>query len=228
MVLPYGQKKDLLRFLVEGTYLVHEVRHIIYSLRTHAVEKPRSKDGAKVYASLGPSMTTVSEIQKSVLATKKHHLFAYFCLQGIILYHIHTRIILFVSLCNWMLKNCICITSTHWERDISIFLYLYRVSALRPSWLQGYPWSTECHTCHRLRQNPGCTRGDIQHCKHQAIQSTYNAIFVKGHYHNYVLESLHYSAKESHYMCSVQRHNKVMDSSYWEYVDWVRSSSVYQ
>ena len=90
MVLPYGEKKDLLRFLVEGTYLVHEVRHIIYSLRTHAVEKPRSKDGAKVYASLGPSMTTVSEIQKSVLATKKHHLFAYFCLEGTCIYCMHT------------------------------------------------------------------------------------------------------------------------------------------
>ena len=91
MVLPYGEKKDLLRFLVEGTYLVHEVRHIIYSLRTHAVEKPRSKDGVKVYASLGPSMTTVSEIQKSVLVTKKHHLFAFFCLEGILcIYCIHT------------------------------------------------------------------------------------------------------------------------------------------
>ena len=83
MVLPYGRKADLLRFLVEGTYLVHEVRHITYSLKAYAVEKPRSKDGLEAYAKLGPSMTTVSEIQKSVLANKKYHLFAYFCLQGI-------------------------------------------------------------------------------------------------------------------------------------------------
>ena len=84
IVLPYGQKSDLLRFLVEGTYLVHEVRHITYSLKTYAVEKPRSKDGPGVYANLGPSMSTVSDIQKSILATRKNHLFAYFCVQGIV------------------------------------------------------------------------------------------------------------------------------------------------
>ena len=82
-MLPYGQRKDLLRYLVEGTYLVHEVRQITYSLRTFAVEHPRSEDGSEVYANLGPSITTDSEIKKSVMATRKqNHLFAYFCLQG--------------------------------------------------------------------------------------------------------------------------------------------------
>ena len=67
-MLPYGQRKDLLRYLVEGTYLVHEVRQITYSLRTYAVEHPRSEDGPEVYANLGPSITTDSEIKKSVMA----------------------------------------------------------------------------------------------------------------------------------------------------------------
>ena len=75
-------KKDLLQYLVEGTYLVHEVRQITYSLKSYAVENPRSEDGP-VYAKLGPSITTDAEIKKSVMATRKqNHLFAYFCLQG--------------------------------------------------------------------------------------------------------------------------------------------------
>ena len=141
MVLPYGHKTDLLRFLVEGTYLVYEVRHITYTLKTYAVEKPRSIDGPEVYASLGPSMMTVSEIKKSITATRKHHIFAYFCLEGTL--HVYMYIVLdiiIMTLAAEIIWNtCMRDSKPLRERGICIFLYSCRVSALCPSWLQGCP-----------------------------------------------------------------------------------------
>ena len=83
ILMPYGSKEDLMIWAVEGHDLTSELRNIVYTLRAYAVEKPRSHDG-QVYAELGPSFTEVSEI-KHKIATRKHHIFAYFCLQGTII-----------------------------------------------------------------------------------------------------------------------------------------------
>ena len=128
IVLPYGHKTDLLRFLVQGTYLVHEVRHITYSLRAYAVEKPRSTDGPEVYASLGPSMTTVPEIKKSITATRKHHIFAYFCLQGTL--HVYMYIALdIVPLMAEIMNTCMHDIKPMREREM-LFKFLVNVQGL--------------------------------------------------------------------------------------------------
>lgn len=81
IVLPYGFKSDLMSWAVEGRNLVGELRYIMYTLRAYAVENPRLQDGQEVYAEIGPSIHELSEIKKQV-ATRKHHIFAYFCPQG--------------------------------------------------------------------------------------------------------------------------------------------------
>lgn len=80
ILLPYGLKEDVMMWGVEGHHLDSEIRYIVYALRAYAVEKPKSQD-SQVYAELGPSLAEVSEIKQKI-ANRKHHLFAYFCLQG--------------------------------------------------------------------------------------------------------------------------------------------------
>ena len=88
IVLPYGLKIDMMRWAVDGKYLVNQMQQIIYTLRAYAVENPRLCDGQNVFAELGPSVNQVSEIKKKVASTD-HHIFAYFCLQGTCIYTVH-------------------------------------------------------------------------------------------------------------------------------------------
>lgn len=81
VVLPYGQKTDLIRLPVGGKDLASEVLRITYTLKTYAVESPKLHGDRNTYAELGPSITDVSEIKQTV-AKRKHHIFGYFCLQG--------------------------------------------------------------------------------------------------------------------------------------------------
>ena len=81
IVLPYGNKQDLMGWPVDRHHLSSEVQRIFYTLRAYAVMNPRAREGHEIYPVLGPSFKEVSEI-KQMMAERKHHIFAYFCLKG--------------------------------------------------------------------------------------------------------------------------------------------------
>ena len=82
VILPYGTKADIMRWaVIDGRYPSAELQHMTYALRAYAVMNPRLPDGHELYPVLGPSVSEVSEI-KQIMATRKHHIFAYFCLRG--------------------------------------------------------------------------------------------------------------------------------------------------
>ena len=88
VVLPYGLKVDLMKWAVDGKNLVSQLQQITYTLRAYAVQNPRSYNGQSIYADLGPSINQVFEIKKMV-ASRRQHIFAYFCLQGKCMYPVH-------------------------------------------------------------------------------------------------------------------------------------------